>query len=75
MNYLASTFSMAPIAWAIVILTLAGIVAFEIWMFVSVIRNKGISDSTRVLWILGMLLIHPLVAMFYYVSDYKKGLS
>jgi hypothetical protein len=58
----------------LVILIIVGlaILAFEITMFVSVILNRVISGSTKALWIIGMLLIHPFVAIGYYFTDYKK---
>ena len=56
----------------IVILVLALILAFEIWMFVNAILNKQISDTARILWVVGMLLIHPIVAIVYYFTDYQK---
>ena len=43
-----------------------------IWMIVNAITNKHISDTARVLWVIGMLLIHPFVAIAYYFTDYKK---
>jgi hypothetical protein len=57
----------------LIILVVLLVLAFEVWMFVSVIRNRKISDTARVLWIIGMLLIHPIVAVAYYFTDYKKA--
>lgn len=57
----------------VVIFLLALVFAFEIWMFVSVILNKNITGNARALWILGMILIHPIVAIVYYFTDYKKA--
>ena len=61
----------APIAILALILLLL-ILIFEIAMFVSVILNTNISGTTKVLWIIGMLLLHPFVAIAYYFTDYKK---
>lgn len=51
-------------AFALVIIFI--LLAFEIWMFVDVIQNKKLSHEERAIWIVGMLLIHPFVAIFYY---------
>lgn len=53
-------------------LVILAIVAFEIAMFVDVIRNQHITDSTRILWLIGMILVHPFVAIIYYFTDHKK---
>lgn len=57
----------------LVIAVLLAILVFEIAMFVSVIRNKRITSNAKALWIVGMFLIHPLVAVVYYFTDYKKA--
>lgn len=51
------------------------IFAFEIWMIISAAINKGISDKARIWWIVGMLLIHPIVAIVYLCTDYRKRKS
>jgi hypothetical protein len=56
----------------IVIVILLAIFAFEIAMLVSAIVNKHISTTAKVLWIVGMLLLHPFVAIAYYFTAYKK---
>lgn len=56
----------------IVVLVLLLIFIFEIWMFVDVITNKRISDTAKVLWAIGMVLVHPIVAFIYYFTDHKK---
>jgi len=56
----------------IVYIVLLAIFIFEIAMFISVIRNKHISDTAKVLWAVGMIILHPFVAIAYYFTDYKK---
>jgi hypothetical protein len=56
-----------------VIIVFLLIFAFEVAMFISVILNKNITGNIKALWILGMLLIHPFVAIWYYFTDYKKA--
>jgi hypothetical protein len=48
------------------------ILIFEIAMIISAVINKNITDTTKILWVIGMLLIHPFVAIVYYFTDYKK---
>ncbi len=42
------------------------VVVFEIIMFVDAIRNPRLTDTEKILWCLGMFLIHPIVAIVYY---------
>jgi hypothetical protein len=63
---------LSPALGVIVIIVLLAILVFEIAMFISVIQNKFITGNTKALWIVGMLLIHPLVAIAYYFTDYNK---
>jgi hypothetical protein len=46
---------------------------FEVIMFINVIRNPNIDQDRKILWLLGMLLIHPFVAIVYRYTDYKKN--
>ena len=57
---------------AIVIVALLLIFVFEIWMLISAVQNKFITQNAKVLWIVGMFLVHPFVAIAYYFTDYKK---
>ena len=68
----ASIFGLGLVAGLIVIAAVALILAFELWMLISAITNKNISDTARIWWIIGMVLVHPIVAIVYYFTDYKK---
>lgn len=57
----------------IIILVAIVILAFEIWMFVDLIQNENLSTETKLIWALGMLLIHPFVAIIYYFISSPKG--
>jgi hypothetical protein len=46
---------------------------FEVVMFINAIRNKNISSTAKVLWIIGMLIFHPFVAIAYFFTDYKNN--
>jgi hypothetical protein len=56
----------------IIIVAALLIAAFEIWMIVDVALNKKISDKSKVWWIIGMVIIHPFVAIFYFFTDHRK---
>lgn len=62
----------ASIFIVIFVLILVGILVFEVWMFVDAVRNPRLTDVQRLLWCIGMLLIHPIVALVYYVVEYNK---
>lgn len=54
-----------PLALLFVLLGLL-VLAFEVWMFVDAIRNPRLSDNEKLLWCLGIIFIHPFVAIIYY---------
>jgi hypothetical protein len=57
----------------VALIIVALILVFEIMMIISAIKNRAISDKARILWVIGMLLIHPIVAIIYYFTDHKKA--
>lgn len=59
--------------FALVVSLLVLIAAFEIWMFVEVIRNPNLAAGSKTLWLVGMLLLHPFVAIVYYFVVFKKN--
>lgn len=56
----------------LIVLVLAVIFAFEVFMFVDAVRNPRLTDAQRLLWCAGMLLIHPFVAIAYFVLEYQR---
>jgi hypothetical protein len=48
------------------------VLAFEIWMFIDMLKNPHLTDQNRLLWAIGMLFVHPFVAILYYLTDHKK---
>jgi hypothetical protein len=62
-----------PIIGVVVIAVVALLFfAFEIWMIVDVALNKAISDKAKTWWIIGILFIHPFVAIAYFFTDHRK---
>jgi phosphotransferase system glucose/maltose/N-acetylglucosamine-specific IIC component len=60
------------VALLLVLLIGLAILVFEVAMFIDVILNKNISDEAKILWVIGMLLLHPFIAIAYYFTDHKK---
>ena len=58
---------------AIIILMAVIILAFEIWMFVDLIQNENLPTETKLIWALGMFLLHPFIAIIYYFIASPKG--
>ena len=73
MNSSSTILGLTGIAAVIVILFLLLIFIFEVAMFINVLRNKNIVPDTKVLWLIGMVLIHPFVAIAYYFTDRTKN--
>jgi hypothetical protein len=47
-------------------------VVFEILMLIHAITNNRIDNTTKVFWVIGILLIHPFVAIGYYIFEYRR---
>jgi len=41
-------------------------------MIVDAVINKEIPDKAKAWWIIGMLIIHPFVAIAYFFTDHRK---
>jgi hypothetical protein len=72
MPFLATFLGLVGAAAGAVLLVILIILAFELWMFISALQNRSISNEIRLLWLIGMLLLHPFVAIAYYFTDHKK---
>lgn len=60
-------------AWyPLIVIALALILAFEIWMIIDAALNKKLTDKAKAWWIVGMMLIHPFVAIIYFFTDRRK---
>jgi hypothetical protein len=62
-----------PSIWLLILLVIALLVfAFEIWMIIDAAINREITDKAKAWWIIGMLIIHPFVAIAYFFTDHRK---
>ncbi len=68
----ATLFDLGTALLVVLFLVVVALFVFEVKMFVSTVLNRNISDARKILWVVGMLLIHPFVAIGYYFTDYKK---
>jgi hypothetical protein len=60
-------------AWLPVLIVIALLIlAFEVWMIVDAALNKKISSKAKTWWIIGMVIVHPFVAIVYFFTDHRK---
>jgi len=50
----------------LIIVVILLVLAFELWMLVDCITNKKVPTAHKVWWVVGMFLIHLLVAVVYF---------
>jgi hypothetical protein len=55
----------------VVIYVILLILAFEVWMFIDLISNDNVDENKKLYWVIGMLILHPFVAIAYYFTDHK----
>ncbi len=53
-------------------LVLIAVLVFEVLMFLDVLKNRRLSDTEKVLWVLGMFLLHPVIAIVYYYVAHSR---
>jgi hypothetical protein len=46
--------------------------AFWIWMLISAIQNKGLTESEKIAWVLVVALLHFLGALIYFFVGHPK---
>lgn len=51
---------------------LLALFAFWIWMLISAIQNKGLTEGEKVAWVLVVLFLHWLGALVYFVVGHPK---
>ena len=62
--------------FAILVFAVIGLAAcaFWIWMLISAITNKGLSDGEKVAWVLVVLFLHFIGALIYFFIGHPKRL-
>ena len=51
---------------------LMALFAFWIWMLISAIQNKGLTEGEKVAWVLVVLFLHWLGALVYFVVGHPR---
>ena len=46
--------------------------AFWIWMLISAIQNKGLTEGEKIAWVLAVALLHFLGALIYFFVGHPK---
>jgi hypothetical protein len=55
-------------------LSLAGF-AFWLWMLINAIKNKGLSDGERIVWVLVIIFLPFIGSIIYFIIARAKGYS
>ena len=67
---------MAPIALLFILFFLLPIIlaafAFWIWMLISAVQNKGLTEGEKIAWVLVVALLHFLGALIYFFVGHPK---
>ena len=53
---------------ALWVLVSLGVFAFWLWMLVDCVRNRGLSDNERLIWVIVICLTHVLGALVYLLA-------
>ncbi len=51
------------------------VLAFWIWMLVHAIKNKGLTDTERIVWVLVIIFVHFIGALIYFFVGRPKDLG
>ena len=46
--------------------------AFWIWMLISAVQNKGLTESEKIAWVLVIALLHVLGSLIYFFVGHPK---
>jgi hypothetical protein len=60
------------VAVLVVLPIVLALFAFWIWMLISAIQNKGLTDGEKVAWVLVIALLHFLGALIYFFVGHPK---
>ena len=47
--------------------------AFWLWMLIHAIKNKGLTDTEKIIWVLVILFVHVLGALIYFFVGRPKA--
>ena len=49
-----------------------GVLTFEVFMFLDVLKNKKLTETEKLIWVVGMFLLHPIIAIVYYFVAHTR---
>ncbi len=53
-------------------LVILAVLAFEVLMFLDVLKNPKLNDTEKLIWVVGMFLLHPIIAIVYYFVAHTR---
>jgi hypothetical protein len=59
-------------ALCVVLPLVLALFAFWIWMLVSAVQNKGLTEGEKIAWVLVIVLVHFLGALLYFFVGHPK---
>lgn len=68
-------FSMGELLLIPFILVCLAVTVFWVWMLVSAIQNKGLTDTEKIIWVLVIIFLHGLGAVLYFFLGHPKRLT
>jgi hypothetical protein len=57
---------------AVVIPIVLALFAFWIWMLISAVQNKGLTEGEKIAWVLVIVFVHWLGALLYFFIGHPK---
>jgi hypothetical protein len=48
------------------------VLAFEVAMFIGMLKNEHLTQNSKIIWACAMLLFHPFVAIYYYFTAHNS---
>lgn len=76
MNDVSGSVGAGIIGLLLLLLGLAFVLAcfvFWVWMLIHAIKNKGLSDTEKIIWVLVILFLHVLGALIYFFVGRPKA--
>jgi hypothetical protein len=58
--------------FAVLLPIVLALFAFWIWMLISAVQNKGLSEGEKIAWVLVIVFIHWLGALLYFFVGHPK---
>ena len=70
-QYFVHPVPFSPVHLTALVVGLMLVLAFEVWMLVDVLAFRKVPTTHRIWWVVGMFLIHPVVALVYLFARHR----